>query len=51
MGRYDRRRDACSVNAWPSGRLRAAKQPDGLMMEQNSCVKGETLTGKSHTHK
>jgi len=25
MGRYDRRRDACSGNAWPVGRRRAAR--------------------------
>ena len=25
MGRYDRRRDACSGNAWPAGRRRAAR--------------------------
>jgi len=25
MGRYDRRRDACSGNAWPIGRRRAAR--------------------------
>ena len=25
MGRYDRRRDACSGNTWPAGRRRAAR--------------------------
>ena len=51
MGRYDRRRDACSGNCLAVKSIGAAEWPDELAMVQNSCDKGEKGTGTSCTRK